>query len=176
MAGVKATKQQAKIYQQTLDGGLEEAKPKRKHSNEEAQHQALLFAWRRDYVETYPALRWLFATLNGVFMPPHIRAKAIEAGMAQGILDLFLLFPYEDATTRYCGLAMDLKRLKGARPSAEQLEWAAHLVQAGWLVLFPAGAVDAWRCLCCYLGINGDDHWARELQAREELIRLMNQP
>jgi hypothetical protein len=159
-------------YQLNLSGGKEEAKPKRCRNNEEAQHQALLFVQRTEMQEIYPNLRFLFSTLNGLFMPPHIRARAIEAGMAKGILDLFYMVRRVEEDGRvYSGLVMDLKRLKGGRPTPEQLQWAKHLQEQGWLVLFPAGVMQAWWSLCAYEGISGADNWAEELQIKEEAIR-----
>ena len=70
---------------------------------------------------------------------------------------------------------MDMKKLKYGRPSAEQLEWAAHLVANSYRVYFPAGCLDAWRCLCCYFGISGEDHIGGVLERQEQLIRIVNQ-
>jgi len=174
---MRATRAQVKEYQLNLSGGAEEVTTRRKAVHEEAMHQAALMAHRGEMQETYPNLRFLFSTLNGIFMPPHIRAKAIEAGLAKGILDLWYpraRIAQDGKITRvYTGLAMDLKRLKGGRPTPEQLEWAAHLKEQGWLVLFPAGCVEAWRCLCAFEGITGEDHIAAALVEREGVIRRM---
>jgi len=35
----------------------------------------------------------------------------------------------------------------------------------------PAGCVEAWRILCCFEGISGADHIARELIVQENMIR-----
>ena len=173
---MRATRKDVKAYQLNLSGGKEEAPPKRRRNNEEAQHQALLFVNRLLMLGKYPFLRWLFATLNGLFIPPHLLAKAVEAGMAKGILDLWFPVRRIDPDGRvWSGLAMDLKRLEGGRPTKEQREWADHLVANGWVVFFPAGVVDAWRCLCCYVGISGEDHLAVELAAREDYIRKTNE-
>jgi len=150
-----------------LDGQAEEVKVKGKRRREEAMHQAAFMAHRKVKVADYPNLNYLFATLNGIFLPPHLRAQAIEAGMAPGILDLWYMVRREP----YAGLVMDMKKLKDGRPSADQKEWAAHLVAQGYLVIFPAGCVDAWRCLCAFEGIVGKDHIASDLIARENSIR-----
>jgi hypothetical protein len=174
--GMRATRKDARAYQLNLSGGKEEAAPKRRLNNEEAQHQALLFVNRLLMLQKYPVLRWLFATLNGLFIPRHLLAKAVEAGMAKGILDLW--YPVrriEEDGTVYCGLAMDLKKLKDGRATKEQKEWAAHLAANGWRVYFPEGVVDAWRCLCCYAGISGEDHIAAEMVAHEDFIRRMSE-
>lgn len=167
---MRATKQQVKTYQLNLAGGADEAEQeKKKRRKEEAMHQAALMAHCRVKLATYPNLEYLFATLNGIFMPPHIRAQAVEAGLAPGILDLW----YPVRQEPYAGLVMELKKLKDGRPSTKQKQWAAHLSKQGFLVVFPAGCVEAWRVLCCYEGIVGADHIARELVAQEDGIRRM---
>lgn len=164
---LKATKQQVHEYQLNLAGGMEEVPVKKKRKKEEAMHQAALMSHLKVKVRDYPNLMFLFATLNGIFLPPHLRAQAIEAGMAPGILDLW----YMVRRPPYSGLVMDLKKLKDGRPSADQKIWATHLREQGYLVIFPAGCVEAWRCLCAFDGIVGADHIASELIARENSIR-----
>jgi hypothetical protein len=169
---MRASRAQVKEYQLNLTGGMEEVTKRRKPVHEEAMHQAALMAHRAELQEAYPNLRFLFSTLNGLFMPPHIRARAIEAGMAKGILDLFYMVRRVEADGNvFSGLVMDLKRLKGGRPTPEQLEWSSHLAEQGYRVYFPSGCVEAWRILCCYQGISGRDHIAEGLVQREESIR-----
>lgn len=168
---LKATAAQVRAFQTTLDGDVEEVTTRKKSLHEEAQHQAALMQWRDRMQESYPNLQFLFSTLNGVFMPPHIRAKAIEAGMAKGVLDLIYLVRYEEKDGGFSGLVMDLKKLKGGKPTPDQIVWAKHLVAQGFLVLFPEGCLEAWRCLCCFEGITGRDHIAQGLMQREESIR-----
>lgn len=175
---LRATKRQARMYQLNLEGGADEVKQKRKPPfKEEHRHQVLLFTRRLQLMDRYPDLRWMFSTLNGIYIPPALLKEATDAGLIRGVFDVFLPISRRDRDgTHACGLAMDLKKLKGGSASKEQLEWAARLVASGWRVYFPAGAVDAWRCVACYLGITGRDHWAPDLQQQEEYIRLLAQP
>jgi hypothetical protein len=180
MAAVPMTKKQAAAaaaavgVQITLDGERERVRRGGKRS-EEAQHQAVLFARIRRLRPQYPVLRWIFATLNGMWIPGHLLARAIEAGMERGILDIWC--PWRRVDPDGCvwsGLVIDLKKLKGGVPTPEQLAWASHLIENGYRVYFCAGCVDAWRCLACYLGISGRDHWAGDLQSQEDAIRQMS--
>lgn len=169
----KKTKQAVGL-QMTIDGDLEEVVVKKTQRRLEAMHQALLFQHVRRMLARYPVLAWLFSTLNGVFMPSAIRARAIEAGMGRGILDLW--FPFqrvewrEDGKIILPGLAMDLKVT--TRPTKEQKEWADMLVSCGWRVYFPTSAIEAWRLLCSYVGIVGADHYAAELESQCETMEL----
>jgi hypothetical protein len=172
---VRATKRQARAYQLNLEGGADEVKQKRKPAfREEQRHQVLLFTRRLQLMEKYPDLRWMFSTLNGIYIPPALLKEAIDAGLTRGVFDVFLPISRHDRDgTHSCGLAMDLKKLKGGAASKEQLEWAARLVQSGWRVYFPEGVVQAWWILSAYLGIQGPDNFARDLQQQEEYIRLL---
>jgi len=175
---MRATRKQARTYQLNLDGGADEVKEKRAKSlNEEHRHQVLLFTRRLQLMDKYPDIRWMFSTLNGIYIPPALLKGAIDAGLIRGVFDVFLPICRRDRDgTHSCGLAIDLKKLKGGSASKEQLEWAKRLVESGWRVYFPAGVVDAWRVVCCYLGISGRDHWAPDLQQQEEYIRLLADP
>jgi len=166
-----------RAVQHTLDGTVDEVEEeKKKRKREEALHQAALMANREVMDAKYARLRFLFATLNGIYMPPAIRARALEAGMAAGILDMFYMVRRIDPDGKvWSGLAMDLKVLSGGYASKDQREWAAHLIEQGWRVYFPAGVMDAWWSLCAYEGISGEDNWAEDLQRVEESIRRMTE-
>lgn len=169
---LRVTKAEARAYQTTLDGTTVEVTERKKPVREEAMHQAALMRHRKQMEPIYPNLQFLFSTLNGIFLPPKLRAQAVEAGMAPGILDMFYMLRREGAPgDSYVGLAMELKKLKDGRPSADQLTWAQHLVANGWLVCFPAGCVEAWRILCGFEGISGADHLSEELIREEKTIR-----
>jgi hypothetical protein len=165
---LRATAKQAKLLQMTLDG---EAEPAGKASpqNPEEQYQALLFARRNALQGQYPPLGWLFSTLNGVNLPPHVRARVNATGRTKGVLDVWL--PVQRG--EWAGVAIDLKRHRGGAPSKEQLDWARHLVANGWRVYFCKGALDAWRCLACFLQISGADHIAADLEGQERYVRTI---
>jgi hypothetical protein len=174
---LKASRRQARAYQLNLEGGADEVTPRKQRFDEEHRHQVLLFDRRLQFLEKYPDLRWMFSTLNGIYIPPALLDRAKDAGLIRGVFDVFLPIGRRDRDgTHACGLAIEVKKLKDWRPSKEQKEWAARLVQAGWRVYFCPGAVDAWRCVASYLGISGQDHWASDLQKQEEYIRLLANP
>jgi hypothetical protein len=116
----------------------------------------------------YPALAWLFATFNGIYLPGALKQKIKAQGLTQGVLDLWLPCRREEPDgTLIPGLAMDLKSAKG-RPTPKQLEWAAMLISNGWRVYFPSSAQEAWWLIASYLGIIGKDHYAKTLQLRSD--------
>jgi hypothetical protein len=170
---LRLTKAELKTYQLNLDGGAERVCGKGKRRNLEAQSQALLFRRRKELLEIWPQLRYLFATLNGLYIPPHLRAKAVEAGLIEGPLDMWYVAQHHDPDgTIFGALVMDLK-IPPNGPSDEQLKWAAHLVKNGCRVYFPTSALEAWWLFCCYAGIHGADHWAADLAHAEAQTRLL---
>jgi len=116
------TEAQAKAYQLTLEGERQEiVAPKPTRGNEEERTQIALFAIRRVRVATYPDLRWLYATLNGIYVPPALLKQVAAAGLTKGVLDLRLDVPHtEPDGTRWSGLCIDLKARTG-KPTPEQV-------------------------------------------------------
>ncbi|HEV2448533.1 MAG TPA: hypothetical protein VGS58_21520 [Candidatus Sulfopaludibacter sp.] len=140
---------------------------------EEEMHQAAVVGWCRMIESTYPALRYLFATLNGVKLTPGARRTAVATGLRDGPLDLWLMEPRSGPDGSWCGCVIDLKRVEGAYPSPRQREWAAQLVRCGFRVYFSRGAVETWRLLASYLGISGADHTAARLVRDEREILMV---
>lgn len=171
---LRVTSKEAKVLQLTIEGGAEEVKQKGKRDNEEEREQALFFARRDEYKDRYPALQWMFATLNGVYIPKPLLRQALESGMTAGVLDIWLPWRREEAGAERVipGLAMDMKAKKG-RPSERQLEWAQMLVSCGWRVYFPHCAVEAWWIVAGYLGIVGADHFAADLERQSNYARVL---
>lgn len=102
----------------------------------EYDHQCRLFQWARENMDRYPALKWMFATLNGVRLTPGTRVKASKQGMTKGVLDVWLVYPAGGCP----GMAFELKYGRG-KPTAEQAEWLEHLQACGWNV----GVYYTWR-------------------------------
>ena len=75
------------------------------------------------------------------------------------------------------GLAMELKSRSG-RALAEQKEWAAHLVAAGWTVAFPKGKTPfetyaiAWGLVWAHLGIEEPPEITEQDRWRLEQMRM----
>ena len=169
---MRASKQQLKQYQMNLDGEAEKVAQAERHHPEE-KYQILLFARRDDLQGQYPGLGWMFATLNGVYLPDAIKKRVKDSGLTKGVLDIWMPLRREDEDGKiWSGVAIDLKRIKDGSPSTEQLDWARILVANGWRVYFCAGVVDAWRVIACYLDIAGRDHWAADLQGQERYVQL----
>jgi hypothetical protein len=169
---LRATQKQVKVYQMRLDGeppDLVETKRRKL----EAAYQALVIDWRRQYVGRYPILGRLYATLNGVDIPPKLRKYFVEMGMVKGVFDLCFPQKRVDADgTVWSGCVIDVKA-EGGYPTTEQKEWAAWYVANGWRAYFCTGAVETWRTLCSFAGITGADHYAADLARQEETVRKL---
>jgi len=96
--------------------------------------QSLVIAWANRHAEQYPVLRWLYSSLNGIFIPApiHIRAKIINhmkaEGMKKGVADLCLPM----ARHGFHGLYIEMKRNDGGVLSKEQKDFLAFLEQQGY--------------------------------------------
>ena len=172
---VKMTTAQVKVLQHRLDSDdPDDVTPKKPRDNEEEREQILFFERREEFVSKYPVLEWMYATLNGVYLPDGIKKRVNDAGLTPGVLDIWFHGLYDDPDgSQFAGLVMDMKKKKGGRPSPDQLRWAARLVSLGYRVYFPAGATDAWRILCGYIGISGEDHLAEDMERRSEYQCLL---
>ena len=170
--------QEAQAYLQlTLDGQAEAIPtPKAPRNNEEQQTQIALFAKRRVLQATYPELRFLYATLNGIYIPPALLRQVADAGLTKGVLDLRLDVPHVEASGRHwAGLCLDLKAKTG-KPTPEQLDWAAQLATCGIRAGFAMGDAkqgysalqDAWWTIASYLGLSGDDHYQAYLTQEQK--------
>jgi len=72
------------------------------------------------------------------------RLKAL--GVKAGVPDL-LIFERPPARPDAVGVAIEMKRAKGGRVSAEQQRWLAHLERQGWVVAVCQGAGEAVELL-----------------------------
>lgn len=102
----------------------------------EAAEQARVVRWLQ-------ARGWLFtATANGVAAGPAAWRALARAGVSPGVPDLLVF----EARKGYVGCALELK-VRGGRPSIEQLRWQEALRARGWLALTVYGADEAIEVL-----------------------------
>ena len=171
---LRATKKDLKVYQMNLSGDAEEVSTPAKRNNEEEREQALFFAERNYWLQhdRYQQGSHLFSTLNGVKLSAAMSARMKACGMCRGIMDIWYPFPNDAREKqRFVGLVMDMKKLNGGVASKEQKEWAKALQEVGWHATFPAGAAEAWRTWCCYVGIDGPNQFAESLERRADHLR-----
>lgn len=112
----------------------------------EDEMQAAVIAWAE--AQSHPALRWLFHTPNGEYRAKATLGRLSKMGINSGVPDLLL--PWR--TGDYVGLAIEMKR-RPNKPSAEQLQWLAHLEAQGWRTEVCYSADSAIQVLRNYLDI-----------------------
>ena len=166
-------KPKERVLQHRLDGEVEDVTPPRRNRQREEKMQRLLFAWRAEMLPRYPLLRFLFATWNGVLLPPQTVRKLSGLGLkgSKGIIDLWFPVRKEAGGEVICGLVIDLKDWQQGTPTKEQREWETHLRANGWSVHFETSALSAWRVIAGHLGITGEDYEAAELMRQEQWLR-----
>ena len=112
----------------------------------EHHEQVTIFKWAKQMEGKYPALKYIFGTLNGVPLKIHQAAKAKRAGNKQGVPDI--IFPYNNG--KYPGLYIELK-IPGGRVSKEQREYISFLKSQGYLADVRVGSVEAIDLIIDYL-------------------------
>ena len=100
-------------------------------NSHEFEMQCALFNWAELIIKTYPVLRWLRGSLNGVHLTKAQAGKAKAAGMKKGEHDVTLLVPRGG----YTGLSIELKYGKN-KPTTHQLEYGEYLKSEGWYVAY----------------------------------------
>lgn len=81
---------------------------------------------------------------NGGARHPATAVKLKAAGVKPGIPDI-LIFDRPSKFEYYVGVAIELKRCRGGKVSAEQQRWCDALRMRGWRALIAHGANDAIR-------------------------------
>lgn len=114
-------------------------------SGSEDGEQLALMQWCA--LSGYPELRWLHHSPNGGSRNKREGAKFKALGVKRGYPDLTLLIPCK----KYCGLFIELKKLKGGVTSNEQVDWIMHLNGAGYYATVCHGWLEAKSCLEWYL-------------------------
>ena len=93
---------------------------------------------------------------NGGYRTKREGAKFKRLGVQKGMVDI-LIFDPPPAYPDNVGAAIELKRRKGGRVTAEQSAWLNDLKDRGWAVAVCQGAMEAIRVLQ-ELGFGG---WSR---------------
>lgn len=169
---LRATKSQARALQLTLEGAPDTQKKRKPPIYEEAMHQAALFAYLNQLRPRHPCLRWIFATLNGVYIPTGLRLQMLDQGLTPGVVDVMdLTRRIDDDGTVWSGIVIDLKAAKGAYPTDDQKLFLLYASANGFRAYICPGCLDAWHCLAAYHGITGPDHKAEFLIQQENHIR-----
>jgi hypothetical protein len=114
----------------------------------------------RHKLHGHEALKWLHAVPNGGQRHPAVAAKLKAEGVKKGVCDLML----DWQMGCYAGLRIELKKLKGSRPTAEQNDYLAHVASQGFIAHVCYGYKDAWTTICQFLEIKDPlcDHSLRE--------------
>ena len=115
----------------------------------EHEEQKALFAWQQWVQHQYPGLELMHAIPNGGKRDLVIAARLKEEGVKAGVPDICLPVPKGGKA----GMYIEMKRLKGARATPEQLQWLSALSRQGYY------------CVLCH-------GWE---QARDEILRYMTE-
>ena len=116
----------------------------------EEQEQRKLFAWADRHSFLYPELALMFHVPNGGKRGKAEAGRFKAEGVKAGVPDIFLPVPMGQAH----GLFIELKRIKGGKPSKEQMQWIEALREKGYAAEICNGAAEAENTICQYLGIN----------------------
>lgn len=117
------------------------------------------------YLDARRAL-WFHAFNEGK-RPAWIGAYLKKIGLRKGVPDLLIFEQWQDfnpATGRFNslktghGIAIEMKRVGGAKPSAEQVAWLGRLTRRGWITAVCFGAQPAIDLLQRYL-VAPNDGW-----------------
>lgn len=122
-------------------------------SGTEHDIQTLIIQWAERHESEYPELKWLYSSLNGIFIPgsPRTRARIInhmkQEGMKKGVSDLCLPVARHD----YHGLYIELKRDKDSKIQPEQTKFLEFLIEQGYYGTICIGYQEATETLEWYL-------------------------
>ena len=116
--------------------------------HQESQAQAMLFQWAALAIRTYPCLKWLNSSQNGVKLTTVMAGARDKAqGMKKGFPDIFLPFP----CGRQNGLFIELKAGKN-KPTVAQKEWIEYLNSVGYSAHVCYGFDETRDTILEYLG------------------------
>lgn len=122
---------------------------KRQVNYEPSEHkqQCIIFAWAEIIAITYPELRLLNGSLNGVRLTPGQAKKARDAGMKRGYPDIQLPV----ARGGYHGLYIELKKERGSYPTPDQKQWIRDLNDQDYYACVARGSEAAMDIIMKYL-------------------------
>ena len=113
----------------------------------EYKDQVAIFEWAALHEHRWPCLALLFGSLMGVKLHPGQLNKAKKAGMKKGKPDINLPVPRGG----FCGLWIELKRLKGNDATPDQLRVLRHLKAERNAVFIEKGSEAAIRTIKAYV-------------------------
>ena len=116
------------------------AKKKISKTAQPSEHSEQVLVVRR--LQTARPAILFCAVPNGGRRSKHEGAKLRAEGMRRGVPDL-LIFSAPPALEGKVGTALEMKRQKGGRLSAEQKEWLKAVEDQGWHTIVGRGAKDA---------------------------------
>ena len=105
----------------------------------EYTEQVEIFNWAKKHENTYPALKLLNASLNGVKLSIGQAVKTKAGGMKAGYPDIFLPIPKNN----YHGLFIELKKNKQDKVQELQKWWKNELNAYGYLAVICYGYDEA---------------------------------
>ncbi len=120
----------------------------------EAQEQIRLAAWL-----TKMGIRFT-ASANGGKRDILEAAKLKRQGVSAGFPDVFIplpILPYRGNENGYHGLFLELKRVKGGKPSPQQVQWITYLREQNYWADFAYGFDEARATILHYLSLNNSD-------------------
>lgn len=115
----------------------------------EWQEQEAFFRWVYSNQIKYPELQLVNGSMNGVRVSPNIRAKLKGQGLRPGIPDIDVPIKRGE----FCGLRIELKRVRGGSVSKDQKRYHGLLRGQGYRVEVCRGWVEAVGVLTEYLEI-----------------------
>jgi len=120
---------------------------------ERDEHNRVI-SWAKLMVSTgqEPRLRFLRSGFEGIRLSMGTRMQVKRQSIATGWPDLFLAVPVWKLK-HYCGLFIELKRVKGGTVSAEQIRMIGNLNTFGYCARVCRGADHAIQTIQEYLGI-----------------------
>ena len=121
---------------------------------ERDEHNRVI-SWAKLMVSTgqEPRLRFLRSGFEGLRLTMGVRMQVKRQTVSVGFPDLFLAVPVW-GLKHYCGLFVELKRLKGGTVSAEQAIMIGDLQSLGYKAIVCRGADHAISEIKRYLGIS----------------------
>lgn len=115
----------------------------------EHDEQVSLFQWSQIAACKYPELTLMFAIPNGGLRNAIVAKKLKAEGVRQGVPDIFLPVP----RSGFCGLFIEMKRVKGGRESQEQKDFREAVSALGYRSVVCKGWLEAKGTILEYLRI-----------------------
>ena len=113
----------------------------------EHDEQAALIDWTILMSRNWPELKLFYHIPNEGKRSPAAAGRLKQEGMKRGVPDNCLPVP----RGKYHGLYIELKRVKGGKPTPEQKQWVENLTGQGYLALICKGWEEAAKVIERYL-------------------------